>query len=102
MTERVRFDRLISAPQSEVYGFVDFKISGNGRLPQQIRRDDQALVNRLAMLAESCGDIHRVAEKGELALGVAAFADDHRPGVQAGAKARGDAEFALVGGRKQR
>ena len=66
--------------------------------PQQVSRNDQTLIDGLAIVAEPRPDIHRVAEISELALGVAAFADDDSSGVQPGAKGRRNAELGLIVG----
>jgi len=42
------------------------------------------------------GHVHRVAEIGYLATGIAALADHHGAGMQAGAKLRHPTELALV------
>ena len=76
--------------------------SGTVHQPQQLSRNHQAPVDRLAIFAEPRRDVHRVAEIGELALGVAAFADDDGTGVDSGPEGRSDAELRLVVGREAR
>jgi hypothetical protein len=52
------------------------------------------------MLAEASGDVHHIAEIGDLPLRVATLADDDRPRMNAGAEPRRDSEFARIGRRK--
>jgi hypothetical protein len=54
------------------------------------------------VIAQPSGDVYRIAEQGDLPLRVATLADNDRPGVNASAELRCDAEFASVVRRKIR
>jgi hypothetical protein len=69
---------------------------------QHVARDDQVAIAELAMLAESCRNIHGIAEIGKLSFDPAAFAHDHWPAMQAGTEARHRVELFLVLTRKSR
>ena len=56
-----------------------------------------ASFNRLAMIAQPGGNVHRVAVEGDLPLRITALADDDGPCVNTGAKPRRDTEFRSVG-----
>ena len=69
------FDRLPPSARRDGLGFADRAIAGDRHEALELARDHEALVNRLAIVAEAGCDVHRVTEKGELALGVTAFAE---------------------------
>src|SRR5271168_2805772 len=73
-----------------------FRVWSPGNWAGKVGRDDQTLIDRLAILAQPRRNVHRIAEIGELAFGSATFADDHRSGVQPGAEVRHDTELAVI------
>ena len=85
-SDHMRFHASLPAADFDAVAGADRDIPRLRHQAQTIARDHEPPVDRLAMFAEAGGDVHRVAEMGELALGVAAFADDDRAGVDAGAE----------------
>ena len=88
------FDALLPAARRDALAVADLEIGRERHQPQRVARDDQPPIDGLAIFAEPRRDVHRVAEIGELAFGVAAFADNDGTGVQPGAKGRRNAESA--------
>ena len=80
----MRLDALLPVAHGDMLALRDRPIIADRHQPQQVSRNHQALIGGLAIFAEPRPNVHRVAEIGELTLGVAAFADDYRAGVQAG------------------
>lgn len=63
---------------------------------RQIGADQEADTQALAGAAEPRGGVDRIAEENDFLLAVAAFAGNHRPTVEPGAKHRDDAEEGAV------
>jgi len=100
LLDRMRFDLLLPSSQRNPLAIANPQIEGDGHLTQQISRDDQALIDHLAVLAQPGRDVHRVAEIGELAFGTAGFADNHWTGMQTSAEVWDDVELTVIIGRK--
>src|SRR5271166_6295851 len=96
----MRFNRLLPAAHGDALPLADFPLVRDAHEPQEVAGDDEPAIDRLAIFAEPRPDVHRVAEIGELAFGVAAFADDDGPGVDPSPKGGSDAELGLVVGRQ--
>ena len=92
----MRLDALLPAAHGDMLALPDRPIVADRHQPQQVSRNHQALIGGLAIFAEPRPDVHRVAEIGELTLGVAAFADDYRAGVHAGPEGWRNAELGLI------
>jgi hypothetical protein len=78
----MRFDALLTAAHDDALALLEDPVVTDLHEPQQVPRNHQAPIDCFAIFAEPRPDIHRVAEKRQLALGVAAFADDNGAGVQ--------------------
>lgn len=89
----MRFDPLLPSTQRNALATANPQIDRDGHLMQQISRDDQALIDRLAVFAEPGRDVHCVAEIGKLTFCIATFANDHRTGMHPSAEARHDIEL---------
>src|SRR4051794_35399795 len=96
LLDRVHFDWHMPSPQRDGLALADEEIRPDRLAAEQVSRDDEMLINLLAIFAQPGRDIHGVAEKRELALGAAALAYDHGPAMQRRSKLRHDGERALI------
>ena len=85
-THCARLHRGLSSAQCDDRGAPDAQSIWDHSAVQHFRRGHQRLPGGLGMIAESSRDIHRIAEIRDLPLGIAALADDDRPGMNAGAE----------------
>ena len=93
------FHRRRASAQRRLAQRHDLKVRAGAYSPQEVDRGEQGTAGCLAVLLEPRRHVHGVAEIGNLPAGIAAFADDHRAGMQGGAKPRDPAELALIGVR---
>jgi hypothetical protein len=83
----MRFDALLPAAHRDELALADRPTLANRHQAQKFARYDQPPIDRFAIIAQARSDVHRVAEKRELALGFPAFADDDGAGMQPARKA---------------
>src|SRR5712664_1805063 len=91
--DHVHFHPLAPSAQRNTLAVANLQVDRDRHLMQQVSRDNQALIDLLAVVAQPGRDVHRVAKVGELAFGIAALADDHRTGMQPSAEAWHDGEL---------